>query len=165
VNHVPIKSSSELIPFINSLEQQTSTLQMLVSRLEETLDGMARYMGDVNMRQDSQLDTLRKTALTATVKAEDALAEINNATFGIAAVRGQKLKTLLDDLRTRLESMEQYVSTEKDEIRDYFYLRSPDQTIWKVTIDDDGALDSQRAEGETTVEGYPTSYRQDGFIS
>lgn len=61
-----------------------------------------------------QVSVNRTNALTALVRAEEALAELNTATFGVAAARGQRLKKLLDGLKNSMIEIAENITSSAD---------------------------------------------------
>jgi predicted regulator of Ras-like GTPase activity (Roadblock/LC7/MglB family) len=91
---MPLSNTKDIIPFVNGLENQLKTInESLVAWTQNKSQLLAAL---------PQVDRNRVSSLTAIVKAEDALAEINTATFGVVAVKGQRLTTLLEDLKKQV---------------------------------------------------------------
>jgi hypothetical protein len=111
---MPIQNSRDIIPFVNDLE---SKLKQVQNDLKSWNDEKTKILNAI-----PQVERNRVSSISAIVKAEDALAEINTATFGVVAVKGQRLKKLLEDLKNQVliiaqnakgVGVEQYI---KDEI-------------------------------------------------
>jgi hypothetical protein len=94
--NMPVKSSKELVPFVNDLEVK---LLAMKPDVDIWSSNKTKVLNAV-----PQVDRNKQSALTALVKAEDALAELNSATFGVQAVKGQKLKKVLDDIQNVLNA-------------------------------------------------------------
>ncbi|WP_157066969.1 hypothetical protein [Alicyclobacillus shizuokensis] len=76
---------------MNSLESRINTMQDAFNSWQQNKSAILSAL--------PQIDANRVSSLSALVKAEDALAEINTATFNVAAAKGQKLKKVIDDLK------------------------------------------------------------------
>jgi len=91
---MPISNTKDILTFVNSLESQLNALK----------DDMNAW--DANKSQVlssiDQVEKNRVNALSAIVKAEDALAEINTATFGVVAQKGLRLQKLLESLKQQM---------------------------------------------------------------
>jgi hypothetical protein len=99
---MPIYNTRDLIPFVNELEARIDGMFVEV-------DEWRREKG----RLLTSLDTIssnRTRSTTALVKADEALAELNSATFEIVAQRGQRLKTLIDQLKAQMFSIAEEVA-------------------------------------------------------
>ncbi|QHW35632.1 hypothetical protein GZH47_33805 (plasmid) [Paenibacillus rhizovicinus] len=91
---MPIKDTRDIVPFVNGLE----------SKLNEVEDGMESWLQNkaTILAAIPQVSSIRVQATSAIVKAEDALAELNTATYGVVAAKGQRLRKLLDDLKKQV---------------------------------------------------------------
>jgi hypothetical protein len=96
---VPISNTKDVIPFVNQLE----------TKLIEVEAGLTTWAQNRSQILDAipQVERNRVSAISAIVKAEDALAEINTATYGVVAAKGQRLKKLLDDLKKQVVEIAQ----------------------------------------------------------
>jgi hypothetical protein len=91
---MPVNSTKDLIPFVNTLEGRVDTLTVDMN------DWTTNKSKIMNALPKIDSNTIRSA--TALTKAEEALTEINTATFGIVAKRGQRLKTLIEDLKKKI---------------------------------------------------------------
>ncbi|SFJ65794.1 hypothetical protein SAMN02799624_05417 [Paenibacillus sp. UNC496MF] len=91
---MPVSNTNELIPFVNQLEAKLNDLSTSMSSWQQNKGAILAAVPQVAINKTN--------AITAIVKAEDALAELNTATFGVVAAKGQKLKKLLEDLKAQV---------------------------------------------------------------
>jgi len=91
---MPVYSTRDLIPFVNQLEQKI--LEMNEAFKDWDLNKY-RVLQSVN-----RIDATFTTAMTALVRADEALAEIGTATFRSAASRGKRLEDTLNKLKNEI---------------------------------------------------------------
>jgi hypothetical protein len=99
---MPISNTKDLIPFVNQLEARLNDLNASMASWQENKGAILSAVPQVNVN--------RTNAITAIVKAEEALAELSTATFGVAAAKGQRLKKLLEDLKEQVIQIAQNVT-------------------------------------------------------
>lgn len=88
---MPITDTRNIIPFVNNLEARIVSFENDLRSWNENKSEIISIVPRVSQN--------RSQAISAIVKAEEALAELNTATFGVVASKGQRLKKLLDDLK------------------------------------------------------------------
>lgn len=88
---MPIYNSKDLIPFVNILEQ----------RIAEAMASITTWDANKNKIINAlpRLDSTYTTALSALVRADEAMSEIGTATFTSAAQRGKRLEDTLNNLK------------------------------------------------------------------
>jgi|GEM_PF-2707468 len=91
---MPISNTKDVIQFVNGLETKINGLQQDMTDWENNKIQILSALPQININ--------RTNAISAIVKAEDALAELNTATYGVVAAKGQRLKKLLDDLKAQV---------------------------------------------------------------
>jgi len=91
---MPITDTRNILTFVNQLEAKIIQLQSDISGWNQNKSQLLSAV--------SQVERNRVQATSAIVKAEDALAELNTATYGVVAAKGQRLKKLLDDLKDQV---------------------------------------------------------------
>jgi hypothetical protein len=100
---MPVTNSRDLIPFVNSLEVRINNLNTDMQSWTSNKNKILNALPQVDRNKDN--------ALMALVKAEDALAEINTATFGVIAAKGDRLRTLLENLKNQVMEIAQNAAT------------------------------------------------------
>ncbi|WDI05097.1 hypothetical protein PUW25_26365 (plasmid) [Paenibacillus urinalis] len=91
---MPITDTRNIVQFVNDLESRINNLDQDLLDWENNKTQILNALPQINLN--------RTNAITAIVKAEDALAELNTATYGVVAAKGQRLKKLLDDLKAQV---------------------------------------------------------------
>jgi hypothetical protein len=91
---MPVSEQRDVIPFVNNLEKEINNLNISVSSWIQSEDRINAKIKDVDA------NTYRSQ--TAVVKADEAISEVNNATVGIVANRGQRLAALLQQMREQI---------------------------------------------------------------
>lgn len=91
---MPIYSTRDLIPFVNELEAKINGMNVEVDEWRKEKGRILTSLDTINSNK------VRST--TALVKADEALTELNTATFDIVAQRGQRLKTLIENLKQQM---------------------------------------------------------------
>lgn len=91
---MPIYNTRDLIPFVNQLEQKILDMN----------DGLTSWEANQYkiINSVTKLDSTQVTAMTALVKADEAMAEIGTATFKSTANRGKRLEDTLNKLRDEM---------------------------------------------------------------
>ncbi|MED3627874.1 hypothetical protein P4478_12485 [Bacillus subtilis] len=91
---MPIYNSKDLIPFVNQLESK-------ISEMNESLkDWNSQKIKVIN--SVSKTDSNYQIAMSALVKADEALSEIGTASFASAAKRGKRLEDTLNKLKNEM---------------------------------------------------------------
>lgn len=100
---MPIYNTRDLIPFVNGLEEQL--MQMNESLLQ----------WDVNKNKliasIAKTDSTYTTAMSALVRADEALSEIGTATYKSTAQRGKRLEDTLNNLRAEMYQIAETVGS------------------------------------------------------
>lgn len=91
---MPISNTKDVIPFVNDLENK---IKVVDQNLQSWLQEKAKILAAI-----PQVERNRVSSISAIVKAEDALAEINTATYGVVAAKGQRLRKVLEDLKEQV---------------------------------------------------------------
>jgi uncharacterized protein YueI/gas vesicle protein len=91
---MPVYNTRDLIPFVNELEARINGMNVEV-------DEWRREKGRILTSLDT-INSNKVRSTTALVKADEALTELNTATFDIVAQRGQRLKTLIENLKKQM---------------------------------------------------------------
>lgn len=91
---MPITNTRDVVGFVNGLEKSLETMN-------EELNVWRREKGKL-LAYGTQIDQNKFRANSAFVKVEEALGEIANATTSITALKGQRLKKLIDNLKAEI---------------------------------------------------------------
>lgn len=91
---MPVYNSRDLIPFVNELERQLLEMQ-------EELATWSQSKGQI-LSSIRHIPNNTNLATSALVKADEALTELLTATYQVVANRGQRLKTLIDNLKEEM---------------------------------------------------------------
>jgi F0F1-type ATP synthase membrane subunit b/b' len=91
---MPVYNTRDLIPFVNELESRINGMNVEV-------DEWRREKGRILTSLDT-INSNKTRATTALVKADEALTELNTATYDIVAQRGQRLKKLIESLKQQM---------------------------------------------------------------
>lgn len=91
---MPIYNTRDLLPFVNSLEV----------RLNEMNEGLSQWNTNKNklIASIAKTDSSYVTAMSALVRADEAMSEIGTATFKSTAQRGKRLEDTLNNLRAEM---------------------------------------------------------------
>jgi hypothetical protein len=91
---MPIYNTRDLLPFVNQLEQKINDMN----------DGLSSWNTNKFKVLSSltTVDTTKVTAMTALVRADEAMAELGTATFKSTANRGKRLEDTLNKLRDEM---------------------------------------------------------------
>lgn len=91
---MPIYNTRDLIPFVNQLE----------SKINDLNDGIAEWNTNKFklISSANKVDSTQSTAISALVRADEAMAEIGTATFKSTANRGKRLEDTLNKLRAEM---------------------------------------------------------------
>ncbi len=91
---MPISNTKDVIPFVNGLEQRIESLNSEIAEWGNYKEQILAAL--------PQIERNKTSSLTAILKADEALSEINTATQGIVAAKGQRLKKLLEDFKKQV---------------------------------------------------------------
>ncbi|MBU5262144.1 hypothetical protein [Bacillus atrophaeus] len=91
---MPIYNSKDLIPFVNQLEYK-------ISEMNESLKDWSNQKIKI-INSVSKTDSNYQIAMSALVKADEALSEIGTASFSSAAQRGKRLEDTLNKLKNEM---------------------------------------------------------------
>lgn len=91
---MPIYNTRDLVPFVNILEQRINELN------ESVVDWSVNKFKLISAA--SKVDSTHTTAISALVRADEAMAEIGTATFKSTANRGKRLEDTLNNLREEM---------------------------------------------------------------
>ncbi|MFE5391886.1 hypothetical protein [Bacillus thuringiensis] len=91
---MPIYNSKDLIPFVNILEKQ-------IDEMNQNLSDWNREKYTI-LNLPSKLDTASTNALSALIRADEALTEISTACFESTANRGKRLEDTLNQLKNEV---------------------------------------------------------------
>ncbi|MGF0347770.1 hypothetical protein ACQR3P_29440 [Rhodococcus sp. IEGM1300] len=92
---MPITNTRDVIPFVNELEKQIESVNRDIGSWLSERQKVLGYGSDIA--------DIRFRSTGAFSRAEEALSELGNATSGVIALRGQRLKKVLDDLRKEVK--------------------------------------------------------------
>ena len=102
---MPVYNTRELIPFVNELEARINGMNVEVDEWRKEKGRILTSLDTINSN--------RVRSTTALVKADEALTELNTATFDIVAQRGQRLKTLIENLKKQMFDIAQEAGSGK----------------------------------------------------
>jgi hypothetical protein len=91
---MPIYNNQDLIPFVNQLEQSLLTMNQSLSDWNANKNKIISSIG--------KTDSTYTTAMSALVRADEAMSEIGTATFKSSAQRGKRLEDTLNNLRAEM---------------------------------------------------------------
>lgn len=91
---MPIYNTRDLLPFVNMLEQRINDLN------ESVVDWSVNKFKLISAA--NKVDSAQTTAISALVRADEAMAEIGTATFKSTANRGKRLEDTLNQLREEM---------------------------------------------------------------
>lgn len=89
---MPIYNSKDLIPFVNQLEVSINNMN------EEIADWNTNKYKLIS--SSNKVDSIQSSAMSALVRADEAMSEIGTATFKSTATRGKRLEDTLNKLRS-----------------------------------------------------------------
>lgn len=92
---MPITNTRDVIPFVNELEKD---IERLTKDLGTWLAERQKVQG-----YSSEIAEIRFRSTGAFSRAEEALMELGNATSGVVALKGQRLKKVLEDLKKEVK--------------------------------------------------------------
>lgn len=91
---MPITNTRDIIPFVNLLEEQVDKLGKDIGSWLAERQKVQGYGNDIA--------NIQFRATGAFTRAEEALSEIGNATSGTLALKGQRLKKLIEDMKNEV---------------------------------------------------------------
>lgn len=91
---MPIFNTRDLIPFVNQLEAYILNMNSSIAEWDREKYKL--------QNSASKADSNFQTAMSALVKADEALAEVGTATFKSTAIRGKRLEDTLNKLRNEM---------------------------------------------------------------
>ncbi|MBA4293736.1 hypothetical protein C0431_12310 [bacterium] len=94
---MPVSNTRELVPFVNLLEEKMEKLTEDIGTWIVERQKIAAY--------GNEIADVRFRSTGAFTRAEEALTEIGNATSGAIALRGQRLKKTIEDLKREVRNI------------------------------------------------------------